>query len=163
MARKKIYTERFKRSYKAYRKRYFAKQRQFEKLNRKAIRKGEDKRYLMREDVLNKADYYAAYRAYKLELQERGIKNPNVNQYIVSDQAYERSRKQYRALMSHKEELLTEVGLDVSGISEIDFRTGRIQIDRDSISKHYWYLRDELGFSIQEAHDEVSLLYFGSK
>lgn len=163
MARKK-YTESFNQSYKNYRKRYFAKRRQFEKLNRKAIRKGEDRRYLMREDVLTKAEYYVYRRAYKEELESRGIKNPNINQYIVSDQAYERSRKQYRALKAREEELRSEVGLDLSGISEMEFRKGFWDEKLDEALKaDYYYMRDELGLSSYAARKEISLLYFGSK
>lgn len=164
MARKKIYTDRFNRSYKAYRKRYFSQQRKFEKRNRKERLKGSDKRYIMREDVMTKADYYVAYRAYKEDLQERGIKNPNVNQYIVADQAYERSQKQYRALKARGEELQREVGIDVSKMTEIDFRTGRYNEELDeAIKSDYYYLREELGLNSYQARKEISMLYFGSK
>ena len=65
--------------------------------------------------------------------------------------------------MDIKRKLMEEVGLDVSDISEIDFRTGKVQIDRESVSAHYWYLRDELGFSVADAKAEISNLYYGSQ
>ena len=161
MARR-IYTKQFNESYKAYRKAYFKKVRQFEKLNRKAERQGSIKRYLMRSDVLKKADYYAARKAFKRELADEGIKNPNINQYIVSDQAYSYSRKQFRGLKSRQDELKSEVGLDISGIKEIDFRTGNYEIDWDNLRNEYWRLRDEYNMSPEAARKEISSLYFGS-
>lgn len=162
MARR-IYTKQFNKSYKAYRKAYFKKVRQFEKLNRKAERRGSTKRYLMRSDVLKKADYYAARKAFKRELADEGIKNPNINQYIVSDQAYSHSRAQFRGLKSRQEELRQEVGLDISGMTEIDFRTGNYQFDWDNLRSEYWRLRDEYGLTPEAARHEISSLYFGSK
>lgn len=166
MARRKIYSDRFNKTYKTYRKRYFKKKRQFQKLNRKLIRKGEleegESRYRMREGVMTKRDFYSVYQAYKDELKDEGIKNPNVVQYIVSDQAYSRSRKQFRGLKARQEELASEVGIDISEIKEIDFRTGNFEIDWDALRNEYHYLRDQFGYTAEEARAEISH-YFGSE
>lgn len=166
MARRKIYSDRFNKTYKTYRKRYFEKKRQFQKLNRALIRKGEldegESRYKMREGVMSKSDFYANYDAYKQELRDEGIKNPNVVQYIVSDQAYSRSRKQFRGIKARQSELASEIGIDVSGIKEIDFRTGNFDIDWDALRREYHYLKEQFGYTSEDARREISL-YFGSE
>lgn len=163
MARKRIYSDRFNKVYKTYRKRYFSKKRQFEKLNRENIRKGEEIRYQMRDKVMTKSDFFSTYKAYKEELRKEGIKNPNVVQYIVSDQAYSRSRKQFRALKAHQTELREELGLDISKLKELEFRTGNEDIDWDILKKEYYYLKDEYGMTAAQAKSEIAYLYFGSE
>lgn len=163
MAKRK-YTERFNKTYKTYRKRYFQKKRQFEKLNRKNMRKGIEKRYYMREEVMSKSDFYSVYGGYKEMLADEGIKNPNIVQYIVSDQAYIYSRKQYRGLKaSFKKDLeLGKLAMD-EDFSEIDFRTGQAEIDFEGLLNEYHYLKDELGYTSDESKKLIAQYYFGSE
>ena len=75
MGRRKIYNERFNRQYKTYKKYYRAKERYFEKLNKRNAIKGKPERYHMREEMMSKSTYFANYQDYKRTLEEEGIKN----------------------------------------------------------------------------------------
>ena len=164
MARKK-YTDRFNKTYKTYRKRYYEKKRYFDKLNRKNLREGKEERYHMREEVMSKSDFYSIYNAYKQDLKDEGIKNPNVVQYIVSDQAYKYSRKQFQGMkraLNDENLILGKLSMG-KNFSEVAFRTGQIEIDFDQILSEYHYLREELGYSVIEAQDAISLYYWGSE
>ena len=165
MGRRKIYSERFNKQYKTYKKYYRAKERYFEKMNKRNELKGKPQRYKMREEMFSKTTYYANYKDYKRVLEEEGIKNPNVNQYIVADQAYTRSQKQYRGIKKAiKEDVNVAVALNIpKGFNELNFRTGNVDIDWDEVKETYREDRFDFGWSVKDTMEHISNLYFGSK
>ena len=163
--RKPIYSERQKASYKAYRKAYFAKKRQFEKMNRQYEKKKKTQRFYMRQDQpMSRSDFVTTYKLYKEDFEAEGVKNPNIIRQIVSDEAYQYSRKQYRGLreaIKSTDTLQRELGLPET-FSEAEFRTGQIEIDWDIIRNNYHELIDVYKFTPAEAKEQIGQLYFGS-
>ena len=152
MARKKR-TKREKKGFAAYRKRYRKKRKELE-------RRGES----MRDEELSFYNWKIYHEEKKKELEEAGLEGANVNQYIVSEQAYERSQKQWRALKEHEEEILGNTGFDISKMSASKFRKGYYDEElNEALSNEYWYLKEGLGLSTSEAKREISMLFFGSK
>lgn len=153
MAAKTKTTRREKRGYKAYKERY-----------RQARKRLKRKNKSMREKMLSLSEWKIYHERQKKRLEKRGIKNPNVNQYIVSNQSYNRSSKQWRTLKQNEERLLSDIGLDISKITEFGFRTGQYDsVLNEALSNEYWYLKEELGLTSSEAGAEISMLFFGSE
>ena len=142
-----------KKSYAAYKRRYRKKAKLLSK-------RGKD----MREDMLNLHDWKIYYAQKKSDLEKEGKSTANVNQYIVSEQAYERTEKQWRALKATKDRLLEEIGLDISKYTAFEFRTGAYDEEFNrAVSNEYWYFRESLGFDVKRAKEEISMLFYGSQ
>ena len=158
MARR-IYTEKFNKLYRAYKRAYTAKKRQLRKLNR---RYGVDS-FTMREKRRSKSDFKDILENYLSEIPEdKKNRNQIAVRRIVADEAYKRSREQYLGLVRKREEILRETGYEVPKMTEFEFRTGAKGIDYEVLSSHYHTLRS-LGMDSYEARDEISLLFYDSE
>lgn len=105
---KKKSVSRLDRSYENYKKRYKAKQ--------KSLRK---RGYEMADTMLSKREYEMVKKAY----QEEGVKI-NINQTIVSDQAYEYSQKTARRFKATAEKF----NLDWKNKTIMELRKGNIDV-----------------------------------
>lgn len=191
MARK-VYSESFNKRYKRYLRLYRAQERSFEKANIKdfakrerlrgrtflnkksikqayarAVNKGDYiRKYLMREDKLTRSQFLDYYPATQEHIEKEGLNVKDVSKFIVSKQAFERSRTQYRALKARQEELLSDIGLDLSKTTEMEFRKGYFEMDlSEAIKSEYYYMKDELGITDSYfMRDRITELFFnGSK
>lgn len=171
MGRKIIYSEKFNKTYKAYRKKYFERKRYFKKLQRRVEKKGKFQVYQMREEVASKSDFYSNYREYEDMLKEEGIEKPTPSQVVklfVDQQSYEFSHKQYKGIRKFLKErdeapiLQSDLGFPKT-FTEAEFRSGNIYIDWKALREEYWYLKEELGYTPEQAREEISQYYFGSE
>ena len=177
MARRKKYSDfrNFDKTYARYKRDYFRKARQIYKHRMglparsrlpKSVAK-EDLKAEMRDTLLRREDFATAYRAYKRDLiKEDSTADPT--QYIVNNQAYEYSRKQYLGYKRAVEEL----ELDLPKVNYQDFMTGKWKSEEyyklvkeqyheiKSYLESQGYTGKELTLEIQS---QIGSLYFGSE
>ena len=124
----------------------------------------------MYDKPLTKSQFRVDYKNYKRELVEEG-KSSDPIQYIVSDQAYEYSYKQYKGFKSavKKQEFKDLTGMNLENVSELEFRTGQFK-DTEyyrAADAYYHAMKKEaedLGFKGKEvsryAHNKVGEMFF---
>lgn len=157
MARK-VYDTKLNKAYKAYRKAYFAKKRQFKKMNR---RYGKNV-FKMREEVRKKSDFKQLYEDYLSEISyDKKNRSQTAIRRMVSDEAYFRSREQYLGLVSRRKEIKELTGYDVPTMTEAEFRANVESIDWEVLRQEYHNLRS-MGLTAEDASHELSNMYFGS-
>lgn len=168
----------FDRTYRRYVRDYYrAARRKYNRLHgRKSTARfpstvsKQDLQDVMYDKLESRADFRTDYKNYKRELLEEESSADPV-QYIVSNQTYEFSYKQYRGFKrAVKEAKFKEItGLDLEGVNEISFRSGEWRDDKfyEAARKYYHEMKAEAeslgkqGKNIwQYASEEVSKLFF---
>lgn len=184
MARKSIYSDfrNFNKTYSVYKRNYYRKARQIYKKQHglkaksrlpKSVTKA-DLRNVMRDDeILSRRDFAETYRSYKRDLLENDS-SADPTQYIVRDQAYEFSAKQYRGF---KKAVATagfdeEYARELENISMMEFMTGEWRTEEffDRVKMAYQQAKikaQQEGRTDKDiwlyAQKEVANLYFGSE
>lgn len=177
------------KTYKRYKKLYFKKARSKFKKEWKRMSNEDKQEYIeaglnpkrptqkvlqnfMEDDLLSKTDFAEDYRNYKRDLIDEGKETSDPIQYIVQDQAYKCSYKQY---LGFKKAVETEdfygiTGLDLRKVKKEEFMTGRWQDQAffDALDKFYWEMKAQAEaegktgkVAVREARNKVAELAFG--
>lgn len=175
----------FDKTYRRYKREYFkAARRRFKSWKRKLTESEMEEfdvpthptnAYLegfMKDTLESRADFRTDYLDYKKDLISEGKETADPIQYIVADQTYEFSRKQYsgfkKAVKQSEFEELT--GMDLSKVSREEFLTGEWRNEDffKAADKYYWEMKQQAlaaGKSEKaawmEAQAKVSALFFG--
>lgn len=143
-----------KRKYVSLRKTYAVYKKRYAQQERSLRSRG----YEMYDEQVNYTDFKTFYKDMKKELKERGIKNPNVNQYLVRKQSFEYSWKQARDIYDNWADINQAVetqgaeSMDKPSMDEI--RTSYKELTDTFIVPQYQTIRDgyiDDGYSFRDA------------
>jgi len=151
---------RLKNTYSVYKKLYRKAEKSMKKAGFEMFDKG---------GMLSRKEFWDEYRSHSLLNKELPKKEQsrNIARDIVSSQQYSKSLKYakhlkeglFRYYASEHGEQYAKEKLKEAKVTLRNIRSG--QVDFDVLKNEYWYLKD-MGYSSEEAAEEIAGEYFGS-